>query len=89
LLSVISVFSFLALLDPAFFNSLFECGIWRFWILIFVRSKNVCSIVLILLISYVLKRIEIDIVDKIVRPVPKIIEEISEILSSISIIYNL
>jgi hypothetical protein len=36
-----------------------------------------------------LKRIEIDVVDKIVRPISKIVEKINRVSFSISIICNL
>jgi hypothetical protein len=36
-----------------------------------------------------LKRIEIDVIGKIVRPISKVIEEVDEVLSSILIICNL
>jgi hypothetical protein len=89
LLSIIPIFSFLAPLDPAFFDLLFRCGIWRFWALVFVRFKNIYPAVLILLVSYILKRIKIDVISKIVRFVPKIVEEVDEISFSILIICNL
>jgi hypothetical protein len=80
---------FLAPLDPAFFNSLFAYRIWRLWILILLRFRDVYRAAWILLISYMLKRIEIDVISKIVRPISKVVEEIGEVLSSISITYNL
>jgi hypothetical protein len=43
----------------------------------------------ILLVSYVLKRVEIDVVGKIVRPVPKAVEEVGGVSSSISITCDL